>query len=207
MVIEESGVEFEFSDSNKTVKFDDERFYKEMFNSFPKSKAVDFVELGNDFAAFIEVKNCLGDEGNCRWRIAPNNRKKDTSKTIVNVENRDSVDIEVVQKTAMTLAALSGATSFDKNKSSLREINRYAIKTIHDYLCVNSKVKYVILFLEGNFESHTRSKKMIMNDLQRSMKSKLKWMNCKVSVVDSDTYNPKIFKIKSCDATRLHKQV
>lgn len=38
---------------------------------------------------------------------------------------------------------------------------------------------------------------MIMNELQKSIKRKLKWINCRVSVVDSDTYNSKIFKIVS----------
>lgn len=35
--------------------------------------------------------------------------------------------------------------------------------------------------------------KMIMDELQRSMQTKLRWLNCKVSVVDTDTYNNKIF--------------
>ena len=34
---------------------------------------------------------------------------------------------------------------------------------------------------------------MIMDELQRSMQTKLRWLNCKVSVVDTDTYNNKIF--------------
>ena len=59
------------------------------------------------------------------------------------------------------------------------------------------KKKYVILLLEGDFGSHTRSKKMIMSNLQRSIKQKLKWLNCQVSVVDSDTYPSKIFRIVS----------
>ena len=33
--------------------------------------------------------------------------------------------------------------------------------------------------------------KMIMDELQRSMQTKLRWLNCKVSVVDTDTYNNK----------------
>lgn len=36
---------------------------------------------------------------------------------------------------------------------------------------------------------------MIMSDLQKSMDKKMKWLNCKVSVVDSDTYNRKIFEL------------
>ena len=57
--------------------------------------------------------------------------------------------------------------------------------------------KYVILFLEGDFGTHTNSKKMIMEKLQRSINTKMRWMDCRVSVVDSDTYNERIFKIVS----------
>lgn len=45
-----------------------------------------------------------------------------------------------------------------------------------------------------DFGNKIRTKKMIMKDLQDSMKKKLDWLNCRVSVVDSDTYNTKIFQ-------------
>ena len=86
MIFEESRIKFKFADSSKTVKFDDEDFYRKYFNKFPGSKAVDFISLAKGYTAFVEVKNCLGDEGNCRWRISPNNRKKETSHTTVDVE-------------------------------------------------------------------------------------------------------------------------
>lgn len=38
-------------------------------------------------------------------------------------------------------------------------------------------------------------KKMIMKALQDSMNKNLQWINCRVSVVDSDTYNSKIFRV------------
>lgn len=36
---------------------------------------------------------------------------------------------------------------------------------------------------------------MIMKELQDSINKKLRWINCRVSVVDSDTYDPRIFQI------------
>lgn len=56
----------------------------------------------------------------------------------------------------------------------------------------------VILFLEGDFDnprSVTRSKKMIMERLQDSIRTKLSWLNCRVSVVDSATYNKRCFEL------------
>ena len=194
---EESGLKFLFPQNDTVVKFDDTNFYRDYFNKLPEAKGVDFISVDKDKIAFIEVKNCTGDESNCRWRIAPNNQKKDTTHTVVNVEGRDSLDIEVAQKTAMTVAALTGAKSFGDTKECLEELKEYIQFLSSDRFSDDSKKKYVILFLEGDFGSRTRSKKMIMKELQDSMNKKLQWINCKVSVVDSDTYNPKIFRIVS----------
>lgn len=192
---EESGLKFGFPDENIAIKFDDTKYYRVLFNALPESKGVDFVAAGKDAISFIEVKNCLGDEGNCRWRIAPNNRKRDTASTTVDVEGRDSLDIEVSQKVAMTLAALAGARTFGDRKTLLDELKEIITAIFSDDFADDKKKKYVILFLEGDFGGHTRSKKMIMEDLQRSMNTKLKWLDCKVSVVDSSTYNKRIFQI------------
>lgn len=194
---EESGLKFLFPQNDTVVKFDDTKFYRDYFNKLPEAKGVDFISVDKDKIAFIEVKNCTGDESNCRWRIAPNNQKKDTTHTVVNVEGRDSLDIEVAQKTAMTVAALTGAKSFGDTKDCLEELKEYIRFLSSDRFSDDSKKKYVILFLEGDFGSRTRSKKMIMKELQDSMNKKLQWINCRVSVVDSDTYNPKIFRIVS----------
>ena len=51
-------------------------------------------------------------------------------------------------------------------------------------------------FLEGNFYFETRSKKMIMERLQTSIRKKLSWLNCSVSVTDSSTYKKKFFTIR-----------
>ena len=39
-------------------------FYREYFNKFPGSKGVDFISADKDKIAFIEAKNCTGDESN-----------------------------------------------------------------------------------------------------------------------------------------------
>ena len=122
---------------------------------------------------------------------------QNTTHTVVNVEGRDSLDIEVAQKTAMTVAALTGAKSFGDTQDCLEDLKEYIQFLSSDRFSDDSKKKYVILFLEGDFGSRTRSKKMIMKELQDSMNKKLQWINCRVSVVDSDTYNPKIFRIVS----------
>ena len=192
---EESGLKFGFPEGYAAIKFDDTKYYRDFFNALPESKAVDFISVGKDSISFIEVKNCTGDEGNCRWRIFPNNQKRDTTSTTVDVSGRDSLDIEVSQKVAMTLAALAGARTFGERKSSLDELQEVIAAVFSERFADESRKKYVILFLEGDFGGHTRSKKMIMSSLQQSMNTKLRWMDCRVSVVDSSTYNKKIFEI------------
>lgn len=194
---EESGLKFGFPDGNIAIKFDDTKYYRDSFNALPGAKGVDFISVGKDAISFIEVKNCLGDEGNCRWRIFPNNQKRDTTSTTVDTEGRESLDIEVAQKVAMTLAALAGARSFGDRKSSIGELKDIITTVFSEDYADDKKTKYVILFLEGNFGGHTRSKKMIMDNLQRSMNTKMRWLNCRVSVVDSSTYNKNIFQIVS----------
>ena len=194
---EESGLKFGFPDENIAIKFDDTKYYRDLFNALPGSKGVDFISAGKDAISFIEVKNCLGDEGNCRWRIFPNNQKRDTTSTKVDVQGRESFDIEVPQKVAMTLAALAGARSFGDKKSSLDELKEIITTVFSEDFADDKKTKYVILFLEGNFGGHTRSKKMILENLQRSMNTKMRWLNCRVLVVDSTTYHKEIFQIVS----------
>lgn len=198
MVIkEESGLRFGFPEGTSVVKFDDTKYYRNLFNSLPESKGVDFISAGTGNISFIEVKNCTGDEGNNRWRIAPDNQKRNTTSTKVDVEGRESLDIEVSQKVAMTLAALAGARSFGDRKESLDELRDMVTTVFSDEFTKDNMKKHIILFLEGNFGTHTNSKKMIMARLQKSINTKMRWMDCKVSVVDSSTYNDKIFKILS----------
>ncbi len=196
MVIkEESGLKFAFPDDALVIKFDDEAFYRQDFNKLPEAKGVDFLSVTRDCAVFVEVKNCLGHESDNRWRIAPNDGKVFTANTSYSVADRHSLDIEVSQKVAMTISALMGVLSYGDLRPSLEELKQYAERFVIKTMLDANKEILVVLFLEGNFESKTRTKRMIMTDLQRSMQNKLKWLNCRVSVVDSETCNPKIFEI------------
>jgi hypothetical protein len=196
MVYEESRIKFDFPDSTETIKFDDTVYYRNEFNALPRAKGVDFIAVDQESITFLEVKNCIGDEGNCRWRIFPNNSKRDTSHTNVNVEGRDSLDIEVAEKVAMTLAALAGIRSFGSGRTSLDKLRGIADSIMSEHEGKDGRKKYVVLFLEGDFGGHTRTKKMIMMELQRSLNAKMRWFNCRVSVEDSDTYSRKLFSIE-----------
>ena len=50
--------------------------------------------------------------------------------------------------------------------------------------------------LDIEVSKKTRRKTTIMMELQRSIKKKLSWLNCVVSVVDSATYQNKIFSVE-----------
>lgn len=195
MKIKESNITFEFPDENRTIKFDEDTFYTKHFNKMPYSKGVDFISSAKDVLLFLEVKNCTGDENNNLWRIQPNNEKLNVSKTTTDVVGRDSLDIEMAQKVAMTIAAIVGAVSFDDRRGTAENLLKYKQEILTDKYAKDKKKWMIVLFLEGDFESQTRTKKMIMQSLQGSIKAKLSWLNCQVSVVDSSTYNERYFKI------------
>lgn len=195
MKIKESNITFEFPDENRTIKFDEDTFYTKHFNKMPYSKGVDFISSAKDVLLFLEVKNCTGDEINNLWRIQPNNEKLNVSKTTTDVVGRDSLDIEMAQKVAMTIAAIVGAVSFDDRRGTAENLLKYKQEILTDKYAKDKKKWMIVLFLEGDFESQTRTKKMIMQSLQGSIKAKLSWLNCQVSVVDSSTYNERYFKI------------
>ena len=185
MTKSESGILFEFSEDYAVLKYDDSDFHKYQFNALPGSKAVDFIAVNPNSVIFIEVKNCAGDEAGNRWRIAPNNTKRDTIPTGHDISDRDSLDIEIPQKVAMTVSAMVGAFS--------RPVpHRYSdgCFPIAGSLCAEAvhtgkRRIYIILVLEGRFANglKTNTERMVRDRIAREMKKKLKWLNCAVQVI------------------------
>ena len=197
MVIKkESGLKFIFADESQPIKYDDSDFYKNYMNRLPAAKGVDFISVQAGRLVLTEVKNCKGHESDNNWRTCPDNRKRSTSHTSVNVDGRDSLDIEIAEKVAMTISGLIGAYTKISGTKSAEELTSYADILVSPDAKSGNKQLLIILFLEGDFGCETRPKKVIMRELERSIKKKLAWLNCLVSVVDSDTYQKKIFNVE-----------
>ena len=189
--IEESGLAFSFPDGTRAVKFDGTAFYAEKYRSLPGCKGIDILADSPAAVQLIEIKNCTGDERNNLWRIAPNN-KRNTIHT-----DRDSLDIELARKVASTLSCLYGAWTKSETTEKSTEYEPFFSALTAKDLLTNEKKLLVILVMEGDFGSATRSKKTIMRELQNSMNGKLcKWLHCRVSVVDSHTYNETYFHME-----------
>lgn len=197
MVIEESGLKFQFSENARALKYDDTKFYRNFVNHMPRAKGVDFLSVYDGSLVFTEVKNCKGQEAENNWRIQPDNRKRDTSHTSTDVTGRESLDIEVAEKTAMTIAGLIGAYSKASFTETAEILADYAKAMVSDKMRNGKSRLLVILFLEGDFGCETRRKPAIMRALEDSIRKKLHWLNCNVSVVDSDTYQKKVFELIS----------
>lgn len=194
--ISESGLTFSFEDVNDAVKFDDTLFYREYFNNLPGSKGVDIIVDSADCIQLIEIKNCIGHETENRWRTHVNNSKINLAPRDLNVEHRESLDIEVAKKVAMTLTCVYGAWNKQEYTDKAKDLEFVWTGLSSNRLLTHKKSIYVILVLEGKFEeSDVRKKKMLMKCLQDSIEKKLKWLDCRVSVVDSQTYNSKLFKM------------
>ena len=173
----ESNIDFTFSKNVRLCKFDDTYYYRKKFNSYYNSKGVDFLAETNDKIYFIEIKNCIGYESENVWRTKKNN--------VIYCQDKpteESFDIEVTKKFSSTLSALMSISNYPENSSQVVECLRPFANAI-----INHKQIVIVLFLEGDFGSRTRSKKMIMKSIQDSIKSCCKWLyNCQVKVIDSN---------------------
>lgn len=185
----ESNIKFEFPDGFYVSKFDDTAFYQDSVNALNGCKAVDFVVAGSRKYAFLEVKNCLGDEANNRWRIGKNNTKRDTVPTNHVVDRRNSLDIEMAQKTASTIAALVGAYSTPTPTQKALECYDVAKMLCDEKIHTGERKILVILVLDGNFGCQTRNDNMIRNGLRQSIEKKLKWLKCTVWVTTSTKFS------------------
>lgn len=194
MAINESGLIFTFQEGDE-VKFDDTKFYRNYFSMCPNAKGIDVINDSPQRILLLEIKNCTGHEADNNWRMACNNSKVSTAPTTVDTENRESLDIEVAKKVTMTIACLIGAYTKKEGCVSASFLAPFSSILLDQKICTNRKEFLVILFLEGRFGCQTRTKKMIMKSLEDSIRKKLKWLNCLVSVVDSSSYNHNVFEI------------
>ena len=198
MNIEESNLTFVFPRDITVSKFDDGKFYRKSFGKMPGGKGIDIIADSGDMLQLIEIKNCKGHEQENRWRTSVDNSKVTSAPATLDVKDRDSLDIEVAKKVASTIACLYGAWTKAAQSDAARELSELWNRACDERISISAKTIMVILFLEGDFDnprSVTRSKKMIMERLQDSIRTKLSWLNCRVSVVDSATYNKRCFEL------------
>lgn len=187
MIVSESRISFDFGPNyTDVVKYDSTPYYLNLFSAQEHCKGVDFIALSNAQLLLIEVKNCFGNEADNRWRIANNNAKSETIPTGHDITDRDSLDVEVAEKIRMTIAALTGVHTAPNPASQLIDCKTYANALCSEDIG-NGRIKLVaLLVLDGNFGCKTRDDNMIRKEIQKSIKKKLKWLNCEVLVVDSN---------------------
>lgn len=193
MIIEESGIVFDFDDHLVVDKFDESGYFQKYFKKLTGGKGVDFILKSEDTLMLIEVKNCDGHECDNRWRISPDNSRRSTTATIVNTDDRDSLDIEIPKKIAMTLACLCGAHSQPQFQTHSSVLKKYSDFLITDDISSGKNNIKVVLFLEGNFSTTTMSQKAILTRLTRKIKEKLSWLNCHVLVENIETHRDNYF--------------
>ena len=178
----ESNIDFVFDEKFKVFKFDDTEIFRKYNNGIKNGKGVDFIARSEDKVILFEVKNCKGYEPENKWRTQLSPRKN-ADGTI-----DDCFDVEVAKKVSCTLSCLVGAGTYDKyNRDD--EYDQFS-QVLSELIDHNHKIE-VILFLEGDFSSKTRSKKTIMNEIQRRLKKHLKsWLNLSgCRVIDSSVPN------------------
>ena len=187
--IKESNLEFIFREGVAAIPFDATEFYKEFKNSLDGGKGVDIIAVqGHDYY-LIEVKNCRGEENNNTWRIAINNRKLASTNTKTNTEGRESLDIEVPKKVAETLACLMGANSKRHIQPCAEELKPFFDNLVKKFENSNSTPLKIVLFLEGDFSTKSRRNDIVLKEITDSMKKRLRWLNAKVFVDNTNHHN------------------
>lgn len=178
----ESNMKFEFGDQFQAIKFDDTEIYKKFQNNVSNGKGVDFIAYSKDKVILMEIKNCTGHEAENKWRTQHKTQKRPDG-TI-----EDCFDLEVAKKVSCTLSCLTGAGTFDKYN---RDDEHEQFLQILNMLIDHKHEIEIILFLEGDFGSQSRSKKMIMESIQTWLKRHFKgWLNCtNCRVIDSSVNN------------------
>lgn len=156
------------------------------------AKGVDFLSLYGHRVLMIEVKNCTGYENENRWRTVPRPHRpavygaQETSS--MNFYD-GSFDIDVAEKVAKSIDCLFGAFTYGDRKSTTSPAAEYWRKIACKKFSEDQDKLYVILVLEGNFGSATKTKKIIMHSLQQALQKELRWLNCTALVMDSASFD------------------
>ena len=120
--IEESNLKFSFTEGVKAIKFDDKSFYRKDFNNLPSGKGVDILADSLKLIQFIEIKNCKGHESENLWRTSINNSKISSAPHDLDVDGRESLDIEISKKVASTIVCLYGAWTKSNMSENAKEL-------------------------------------------------------------------------------------
>ncbi len=158
MRFEEGRLAFVFDSKwrESVFKFDEHPDYKNMANSLPGTKGVDFLGILDSEVYLIEVKNFRGYRIENKYRIS----------------NGDLL-IEIGQKIKDTIACMVG--------SSRSSSNTEMWQSFCDLLLDKGKKVRVILWLEED-KPPRRNHQVSQNILRNDLKQKLKWLAVKVDI-------------------------
>lgn len=184
MEMNEGKLKFIFEEKYQIIKFDEDPFYRRYYSKLPRGKGVDFLASDDKNIIFLEVKDCYGYE------------KDNIKRTINNNPQLESFDVEISKKVESTLSCILGAKTRKNNCEVAENLAYFYNKMEFDKIERDEKKIWVILFLEGEFQVKSRTKKMIMRSIQDSLKDKLSWLECKVLVFDIESNRKNFFEVE-----------
>lgn len=185
MEITESGIKFSFPEDFTAVKFDDTNFYRQRYLNVEGGKGVDVIADSDDALYIIEVKNCSDTaENQDAWR-----------RHFSGTRNMDTFATEITQKVAHTLACYTGVSSFGTLIQQDLEMLKIAKALQSKRYSSETKKLYILLYLEGDFSCKTRSNETILRDIKLRIQNKLKWLHCRVDVVNTSTHRLRTFNV------------
>ena len=179
---------FMFEDDCIAIKYDDGDFYKNFRSVLYGGKGVDFVVGTGSCIELIEVKDFRVKPKENSWRVYPKDKKRNAD--IVG-DYKHSLDIEVAQKVAMTIACMYGwwGRKGDAIQSDDLGILEIWSRMNSEAVLKNHLQIVVILHVDGIRTSRTRSEKMILQNLRIALKNNLQWLKCFVVVQNNEQAN------------------
>lgn len=188
MTITEGDIDFIFDDSVKLCKFDAQPFYQDDFNKYiDGGKGVDIIFETDSIVCFMEIKDFRKDYVNNKWRTIPNNRSKQSQIAHVAKMSKDSLDIEIPKKVMATIDCLYGAWTKKEQSSRAADLIEQADFVMDSDIQNHRKRLVVLLFVEGVRDTQARKAMITLHEIEIYMKRRLKWMNCSVEVIDSNS--------------------
>lgn len=162
MIVEEGLLRFDFDNHHwQVIKFDEHTDYQKMQKCLSATKAVDFVGVLNKTSLyFIEVKDFRG--------YTVQNKKRLLT---------DELAVEIAQKVKDSVACLLGS----HRTSSKAEDWKLFVQAL-----LKNEIK-VILWLEHDLPTYKTKKDKVFASVEGNvLKTKLKWLTTKATVMSQD---------------------
>lgn len=189
--IVEGRLKFFFDDSYQCIKFDDQEFYGNFKNCQPYGKGVDIIACSKNRMLIIEVKDFEGYEDTSKWRLETDSKTNEKCD-----RNSISLDVEIAEKVSGTIACIYGSRTY-QDHSEKADVYKFCWENLQSDRIIKDKQRlFVVLHIEGKFNSDARRMKGHLSRIRQALKKRLDWLRCEVLVQNMESANSCFYTVK-----------